>query len=58
MNWTSLRHAVRNRCGGQIALYSGKNLTGKMRAEFVVGVATEPGAEILVGDAGCEILAQ
>ena len=55
---TSVGHAVGYAGGGQVAFDRGKNFTGEMGAEFVVGVAAEPCAKILCGLAIGQVLAQ
>ena len=49
-----MRHAAR----GQVALYGLKNLAGKLRAQFVVGVARKPRAQAFVGCAPAQVIAQ
>jgi hypothetical protein len=46
---SSVADAVWNCGGGEIAFYCGEGLSGKLGAEFVVGVAAEPAAQIFFG---------
>ena len=54
----SVRHAVRDGTGGDVALDCSPHFTGKMGAELVVGMTAEPGAQIFIGHTVGQILAQ
>jgi hypothetical protein len=54
----SIRDAVWDGAGGDVAFDCGQHFSGKVGAEFFVGVASEPCAQVLVGHAVGQVLAQ
>ena len=55
---SSVGNGVGHAAGGQIAFHRRENFSGKMGAEFVVGMAGKPGAKIFFASASRQILAQ